>query len=181
MRWNKRPGKPALESGDQKHLLKTWIAAILWLGIIVSESTNFGSAENTGRFLYPLLHFLFGVEPGSLSHLAFYHPQDRPLRRLFHAELLLFRAWRDTFPSPGASWSMQWARISFFMTALVACLDEWHQTYLPSRTGTLHDVLLDSTAALVAQIVLFVILRSRRQEAVDSPDARTSLSSADIS
>jgi VanZ family protein len=54
------------------------------------------------------------------------------------------------------------------MTALVACLDEWHQTYLPSRTGTLHDVLLDSVAALVAQIVLFAILRSRRQKAVAS-------------
>ena len=53
---------------------------------------------------------------------------------------------------------MQWARISFFMTALVACLDEWHQTYLPSRTGTCHDVLLDSTAALTAQqILLFLI------------------------
>jgi VanZ family protein len=47
------------------------------------------------------------------------------------------------------------------MTALVACLDEWHQTYLPKRTGSLHDVLLDSTAALVAQVVLYLILRWR--------------------
>ena len=47
------------------------------------------------------------------------------------------------------------------MTALVACLDEWHQSYLPSRTGNLHDVVLDSTAALVAQILLFIILRNR--------------------
>ena len=52
------------------------------------------------------------------------------------------------------------------MTALVACLDEWHQTFLPSRTGTLHDVLLDSTAALVAQIILFLILRKQNPETV---------------
>ena len=44
------------------------------------------------------------------------------------------------------------------MTALVACLDEWHQTYLPSRTGNLHDVLLDGSGALVAQIVIFLLL-----------------------
>ena len=50
------------------------------------------------------------------------------------------------------------------MTALVACLDEWHQTFLPSRTGNLHDVLLDSTAALIAQVVLFLILRKRSLE-----------------
>jgi hypothetical protein len=77
----------------------------------------------------------------------------------FTLSWLLFRAWRDTFPFPGSGWSMQWARISFFMTALVACLDEWHQSYLPSRTGNLHDVLLDSTAALIAQVILFLLLR----------------------
>jgi len=64
---------------------------------------------------------------------------------------------------------MQWARISFFMTALVASLDEWHQTYLTSRTGSLHDVLLDSSAALIAQIILFLLLNpkptSARQDA----------------
>jgi VanZ family protein len=67
---------------------------------------------------------------------------------------------------------MQWARISFFMTALVACLDEWHQSYLPSRTGNLHDVLLDSTAALIAQVVLFLILRGGNPES--SPQLKVS-------
>jgi VanZ family protein len=69
-------------------------------------------------------------------------------------------------------WSMQWARIAFFMSALVACLDEWHQTYLPSRTGTLRDVLLDSTAALVAQVVIFVFLRGAGVLARESQRAR---------
>jgi VanZ family protein len=38
-------------------------------------------------------------------------------------------------------------------------LDEWHQSLLPSRTGTFRDVILDSTAGLVGQIVLFAILQ----------------------
>ena len=41
----------------------------------------------------------------------------------------------------------------------MAMLDEWHQSFLPSRTGTVRDVILDSAAALLAQIVLFAILR----------------------
>jgi VanZ family protein len=57
------------------------------------------------------------------------------------------------------------------MAALVASLDEWHQTYIPSRTGTFHDVLLDSAAALVAQILLFIILRSRKPAQVYSQTA----------
>ena len=50
------------------------------------------------------------------------------------------------------------------MAALVSCLDEWHQTFLPSRTGRLHDVALDSAAALIAQVVLFLILRKSSLE-----------------
>ncbi len=148
----------------QKHLLKTWIAAALWLGIIVTESSNLASADNTSRILYPLLHFLFGV---SSDHFPAWHAVIRKSGHFvgyFTLSWLLFRAWRDTFPIPERDWAMPWARISFFMAALVACLDEWHQSYLPSRTGNLHDVLLDSTAALIAQVVLFLILRKRRPE-----------------
>lgn len=149
----------------QKHLLKTWIAAILWLGLIVGESSNFGSADNTGRLLYPLLRFLFDLNPADFSAWHFVIRKTGHCVGYFTLSWLLFRAWRDTFPFPGRIWSIQWARISFFMTALVACLDEWHQTYLPGRTGNLHDVLLDSTAALVAQVVLFLVLRKPSSEA----------------
>jgi VanZ family protein len=150
----------------QKHLLKTWIAAILWLGLIVSESSSFASAENTSRILYPLLHHLFGLEPASFPAWHFLIRKTGHFIGYFTLSWLLFRAWRDTFPFAGRNWSIQWARISLFMAALVACLDEWHQSYLPSRTGNLHDVLLDSTAALVAQVVIFLILRKRSVESV---------------
>ncbi len=152
----------------QKHLLKTWIAAILWLGLIVGESSYFASAENTGRILYPVLHYLFGVGPAQFPVWHFFLRKTGHFVGYFTLSWLLFRAWRDTFPFPGMSWAIQWARISFFMSALVACLDEWHQTYLSTRTGNLHDVLLDSTAALVAQVAIYLILRSRQQKAVYS-------------
>ena len=156
----------------QKHLLKTWIAAILWLGIIVTESTNLASAENTGRILYRLLHFLLGLDPAHFPLWHFLIRKSGHFVGYFTLSWLLFRAWRDTFPLSGTNWSIEWARISFFMAALVACLDEWHQTYLPSRTGRLHDVALDSSAALMAQVVLFLVLRKRRPES--SPLVRVS-------
>jgi VanZ family protein len=150
-------------TADQRKLLKTWIATILWLGLILAESTNFGSAENTSRFLYPVLHFLLGVSPAQFPEWQHIIRKTGHFVGYFTLSWLLFRSWRATFRFPGVTWTMQWARISFFMTALVASLDEWHQSYLPSRTGTLHDVLLDSTAALVAQILLFAILRTSQQ------------------
>ena len=79
----------------------------------------------------------------------------------FILSVLFFRSWRATFPRLSTRWCSQWATVALFSTALVASLDEWHQTFLPSRTGTVRDVLLDSSAALVAQIVVFVIVKIR--------------------
>ena len=33
---------------------------------------------------------------------------------------------------------------AFLLTILYACTDEWHQTYVPGRTGTPFDVAIDS-------------------------------------
>jgi len=139
----------------QKQILKTWIAAGLWLGLIAAESTDIASAYNTSRILYPIFHFLMGLDPVRFLSWNFYIRKSGHFVGYFMLSLLLLRAWRATLR--GATllrWSIQWASIAFFMTTLVASLDEWHQTYLPSRTGTLHDVLLDSAAALTPQLIM---------------------------
>jgi VanZ family protein len=154
---------------SQTQLWKAWTPALIWLGIIVLESTNLGSSENTSRFLYPLLHYLTGVD------LVHFMAWNHHLRKAGHVigyfilSLLLFRAWRATLPFVGSKlWSIQWARISFFMTALVASLDEWHQTFLPARTGRWQDVVLDSSAALAAQIVIWLFAQPRRRPAAET-------------
>jgi VanZ family protein len=45
-------------------------------------------------------------------------------------------------------------------TALVASLDEWHQSFIPSRTGRWQDVVLDSCAGIAAQILIFLWWKS---------------------
>ena len=44
-------------------------------------------------------------------------------------------------------------------TALVASCDEWHQTFLPNRTGSPWDVLLDCCGALVMLLIVYIFLR----------------------
>lgn len=111
---------------------------------------------------------------GPINTLAFleWHHYLRKAGHVFGYAMLsylLFRAWRATLPRVSAAlWSLSWASIAFFMTALVASLDEWHQTFIPSRTGTIHDVLLDSTAALGAQILIWIFLRNRRRRQEES-------------
>jgi VanZ family protein len=49
------------------------------------------------------------------------------------------------------------------MTAFVASLDEWHQTFIPSRTGRWQDVVLDTCAGIAAQLLIFLLLKSRQR------------------
>jgi VanZ family protein len=61
--------------------------------------------------------------------------------------------------------TFRWATIAVLGTALVASLDEWHQSFIPSRTGTPRDVLLDTCAGIAAQILilLWATLRTSRE------------------
>jgi VanZ family protein len=146
----------------QKDLLKAWIAAGLWMMLIAIESTSYLSSANTSRFLYPILHFLFAIEDARFQVLHHYLRKTGHFVGYFILSFLLFRAWRFTLPRV-SRWAMRWASIAFFMSVLVASLDEWHQTYLPSRTGTIQDVFLDGIAALTAQIVILLWLQSRSE------------------
>lgn len=152
-------------NASQKHVLKVWLAAVLWMALIAIESTSFLSSDHTGRFLYPILHFLTGMD---MAHFYVWHTI---IRKAGHCvgygvlSFLLFRAWRVTLPGPD-TWTLKWAAIAFIMTASVASLDEWHQTFLSSRTGSFHDVLLDSFAALIAQILIAIFLQRRAQRSL---------------
>lgn len=148
---------------------REWTAAILWLILIAIESTPWLSAQNTAHALYQLLVSFFGPVSASGVSVA-----NAVLRKVGHVvgygilSWLLFRAWRATLGSYRAvAWALPWSVIAFFMTAAVASLDEWHQTFLPSRTGALHDVILDSASALAVQILLFLILRKRGAAVAD--------------
>ena len=146
----------------QHTVFRAWIPAIIWLVIIAIESSALLASQNTGRILYPLLHFVFGLDRSHFAPWHFY------IRKAGHVvgygilSILLFRAWRATLPGAGnlnPKWTMRWANIAVLGTGLVASLDEWHQSFIPSRTGTLHDVILDTCAGVAVQVVVFFWLK----------------------
>jgi VanZ family protein len=136
-----------------------WLPSAFWLAVIATESTNLGSSDHTGRILYPIFRFLFEMDP---VRFGVWHAVLRKTGHFvgyFTLSVLLFRSWRASFPRLSTRWCLQWATLAFLCTSLVAILDEWHQSFLPSRTGTFRDVILDSSAGLAAQLALFAILR----------------------
>ena len=148
-------------NSDRHDVLKAWIAAILWLVVIAIESTAQLSARNTSRILYPLLHFLFGMNFERFQIWHFYIRKTGHVIGYGMLSILLFRAWRATLPAlTNVKWRLRWASIAILGTALVASLDEWHQTFIPSRTGAVRDVVLDTCAGIAAQVLVFLWMNS---------------------
>lgn len=173
-------------SSRLKSLLWTWLPVALWLSIIAFESTDLMSSAKTGSMLYLVLKGIFRhVDPHKFE--VFHHILRKAGHFIGYAilGLLFFRALKRTFlerahiadssqntapPDPVAIRSLiqRAANIAVLNTAVVASLDELHQTYLPSRTGTLHDVVLDTMGAVL--ILIFVVahysrtLRTREAE-----------------
>ena len=112
-------------SSDRHNLLKAWIAAILWLIVIAIESSSIGSSSNTGRFLYPLLHFLFKLDPFHFEQWHFFIRKGGHVFGYGLLSILFFRAWHATLPSiENLRWSFRWANLAVLGTAFVASLDE---------------------------------------------------------
>jgi len=132
------------------------------------------SSSNTSRILYPLLHYLFGLDWMHFEHWHFYIRKGGHVVGYGILSILAFRAWRETFPARGNPlWSIRWASIAVLMTAFVASLDEWHQSFIPSRTGTPRDVALDTCAGIAAQLLVLLWLKSFGKDTASSPSAQT--------
>jgi len=146
-------------TAPRPHLLRAWWPALVWIGLIAFESTDFFSSRNTGTVLYSLLTRLFG-QVDFYKFLVFHHY----LRKTGHVvgygvlSLLLLRGWRATLGRVHAL-LLRAALLSWLGTVFVAAMDEWHQSYIPSRTGTVRDVALDTVAGVAFLVVAYFWLR----------------------
>jgi VanZ family protein len=62
-----------------------------------------------------------------------------------------------TFARPGANF-FKLSILAWGVTVLFALSDEWHQTFVPGRSGRLEDVLFDVICAVIG-IVLYLMFR----------------------
>lgn len=154
-------------------IARNWWPVAVWLGVIRLESTNFASAGNTFHLLYRVLFFFFGrIDPRLVWQL------DHWLRKSGHflgyailsglTFLALRKTYRDCVTSAqswgsslGHWWRLEWSVIAVGLTVVTAALDELHQASLPSRTGRWQDVVIDTSGALVLQIVIYLGSRLR--------------------
>ena len=122
------------------HAVRYQIPAIVWSGILLALSGQPASAETTGALFRWALAFL-GPEVFEITHVL--------IRKTAHVAGYGFLSYLNlrAIRGPRTGWTPSWGMAAVGLAAVVAALDELHQSYVPARTGTISDVLLDVTAA----------------------------------
>ena len=142
-----------------RRFLKYWLPLLVWLVVIFIDSTDLMSAEHTSRFIVPFLRWL---KPDiSLEALASIHFMIRKLAHLTEyailALLLLRASIRTTnIKNKPILYASVWAGCF-----IVAVSDEFHQTFVASRSASIVDVMIDSAGATLG-LLLGVVLARRR-------------------
>ncbi len=142
---------------DRKFWISAWLPVVIGVCIIVLESTEFGGSDHTSHPLRWLWEALFG--PVSNAQWPQIHHLIRKCGHFFGYGFIgvaWLRAWWMTLPH---SHFLEDAFLALMGTSLVASLDELHQSYLPNRTGSAWDVLLDCAGAIALQLILYLYLR----------------------
>ncbi len=152
--------------------LLIWLPTFIWVCVLASFSTDAFSAEHTGGILWRIVQPIFpGITDHQFRILHFLVRKSAHFVSYGFFSLLAFFSWRATSPT-GERWNSRWTRLALLLTLIAASLDEIHQTFVYSRTGSARDVVLDMTGAAFFQLaVWFVLRREKRAQTQNGPAA----------
>jgi VanZ family protein len=121
------------------------------MGFIFWMSTETFSSQNTFSWIEIVLRFL--VPKISLQEMGFIHALIRKAGHVveyFVLGLLLLRTFRGGSTS---SWNWRWPFFAMIVVVLWAACDEFHQSFVPTRTASAVDVGIDAAGGILAQVV----------------------------
>jgi VanZ family protein len=133
--------------------LSRYLPLVAWLAFISYASSDSFSAGNTSRIIGPLVLWLFPNT--SAETLATIHLITRKLAHFTEYAILAFLAARAFRTSRNPAISRHWFLISATLIVVYALIDEYHQSFVPSRTGTVYDSFIDIAGGLIALVFVW--------------------------
>ena len=126
--------------------LSRYLPLVAWLVFISYASSDEFSAENTSRIIGPLILWLFpNTSPETLAVIHFI---TRKVAHFTEYAILGFLAARAFRPS-----TQRWFLVSACLVVVYALIDEYHQSFVPSRTASVFDSLIDIAGGLTALVI----------------------------
>lgn len=144
--------------------LKHFLPVILWMAFIFWMSTGTFSSENTSSYVKTvLLFFLPDISSPDLDWIHAIIRKSAHVIEYFIMGILLFRAFRG---SSTGFWNWKWSLSAVIAVALWAAGDEFHQSFVSTRTASVFDVFIDIAGGILAQFA--VILRHAYRRRIDT-------------
>ena len=131
---------------------KYWVPVLIWLGLIFAGSTDALSAEQTSRFLVPFLRWL---DPHiSVATIATIQLGVRKLGHITEYAILAMLLWRGLRRGTRLQAKMSILfLLAWLAAAIFAVTDEFHQSFVPSRTASPIDIIIDICGAMIGLII----------------------------
>lgn len=154
-----------MEAGIRRTRLNAWVPVVFWLLVVALESTPmFGSDHTSGplRWFCELFH-------GPYTELQWWwmHHDIRKTGHFFGYGILAALNFRACWMTLGLDRGfharvLSAAAVGLGVSLFVASCDEFHQTFMPNRTGTPVDVVLDGGGSLAALLFCYIWVRRQR-------------------
>lgn len=141
-----------------RFLIKYWLPVLLWMVFIFIGSTDLMSAEHTSRFIGPFLRwFVPDITDATIASIQLLVRKCAHLSVYAVLASLVCRALRQSIDRLGFA-----AAFAFVIAVASASLDEFHQSYVASRTGSPFDVAIDGVGALIGLAIYRLVIRQAR-------------------
>lgn len=121
--------------------------------------------DETSRIIGPVLKFLFPAASDETLHL--YHFYTRKLAHLTEYAILGFFAVRTFARTRHPIFHKYRNILGLAVVLAIASIDEINQSFEPTRTGALGDVMLDVAGGSLMILVLFLFRRPRQPNRSD--------------
>jgi VanZ family protein len=147
---------------NPKSKIHHWLPPLLWMAAMFSFSTDAFSADHTGSRLLWFLHLVY---PAITQYqYQWVHFLTRKAAHVAEYAILAWLWWRAFRADSKLRWQWRWAGQAFAIVAVWALLDEWHQTFTTSRTGSPYDSLLDMSGGLMALLVIWRVQKKHSRQ-----------------
>jgi VanZ family protein len=140
-----------------------WLPLLFWLGVMFFGSTSAMSTEHTSRHIVPVLLWIKpGMSPEAVWIVLVIVRKCAHVIEYAVLSLLLWRALRSVPTLQTKAMTIVGAVL--LGCALFAASDEFHQTFVKSRTPSVRDVFLDVAGAGLGLLIgaSFVSTRSAK-------------------
>jgi len=144
-------------------IMVRWLPVLAWMVVILSASGDRLSFQHTSRIIGPLVRWLFPHATDDAIHgVVVFVRKSAHVGEYAVLALLVWHARRKALGLKSQSWRWSNEARTIFLVMLYAATDEFHQLFVPSRQASVWDVLLDTSGAVFALLLVWGLGRWRK-------------------